>query len=176
MKYLLCLGVLLLMGSSAPAQDFPYPSMFEANNAWRGRIRYHESPWGGVRYVRRWGNGLTPQGAAFGTSLVNGAVAVLGNGVLGNMLGAPEPSSAPQLAEPETYLEEITTVAEAVAKENEDLKKQVNELAKKFGVEEVTFPEVKKLEPLQGGGGNAAEPGPLQPPSPAPSAPSNPIQ
>src|SRR4051812_45594531 len=59
------------LGSVAQAQ-YPYESMFQPNNSWRGRIVYHRGPFGGTHYRRHWGGGLTANGVAGLGVLVSG--------------------------------------------------------------------------------------------------------
>jgi hypothetical protein len=142
---LILMGAAMLCGSSASAQSYPYPSMFEANDAWRGRIRYHRGPFGGERYFRRWGNGITDNGLALGTSFFGSVTSVLTNPDFLELLTRLTPGLSPetQMApEPELFDEEITAKIDLIQTTNIVLLSDLNavrELFKDEGLAELKF-------------------------------------
>jgi hypothetical protein len=119
--------------------------MFEANDAWRGRIRYHRGPLGGERYFRRWGNGITDNGLALGTSIVGGVTNVLTNQDFLDWLKRLTPGLSPQAQEtpePELFDEEITAKIDQIQQTNGALLTDLNAVRALFkdqGMAELKF-------------------------------------
>ena len=158
---LLCVCfAIVLCADTALAQSYPYPSMFEANDSWRGRIRYHRGPFGGERYHRRWGNGITDDGVALGTSFFGNVTSILTNqdfleflkkGIVGLNTQAQE---AP---EPEAFDQAITDMVDGIKSNNETLLKDLNEVRALFkdqGVVDLKFESPK----VETGGENSNDP------------------
>jgi len=70
-------GITALPSSGIADQPFNY---YPAYGAHRGRIVYHQGPFGGSRQKIRWGGGLTDNGAAVLTGAVGAAATIFGPG------------------------------------------------------------------------------------------------
>ena len=150
---LFALALTFVVGGEATAQQYPYPSMFEPNDAWRGVIKYHRGLFGRERYVRRWGNGITDNGLLLGTNLINGITTVLTSENIRELLKLLSPEATEPafdvIKDSRELDAAIRSTIDAINKQNDDLLKEINEmrsnvLAKKDGekVEPLVFPPV----------------------------------
>jgi hypothetical protein len=166
-------------------ETFADPPLYAPYGAWRGRIRYAEGPFGGVRTRVHWGNGITPVGGqvlgqlitvggAFLTSPNFGAIIGAGTGE-GSNTEAAEQEKAAQEAESA----EIDNLIVKANNTNQELLTSINELRdmvnatyhlegdKKLKPLTLTMPAPTQLPGDGGENPNGASPAPAAAPTPA---------
>jgi hypothetical protein len=144
--------VMLLALFALPAESFAQPPMYEPYGAWRGRIRYHEGPLGGVRTRIRWSNGLTPVGGQVLMHLGTVAGNVFTNpNVLGALAGVP---GAPRNAEVDP---ELIAAIERIGQNNDAMLAELNQVRASVGLAPAAFPAAAVApQPGAATGGSAA--------------------
>jgi hypothetical protein len=81
---LFVLGLAVQPLSAIAQQPFNY---YPAYGAHRGRMVYHQGPFGGTRQKIHWGGGITDNGAAVLTSAIGAAATIFGPGSSGESAG-----------------------------------------------------------------------------------------
>jgi hypothetical protein len=127
--------VMFLALFALPAECFAQPPLYEPYGAWRGRIRYHEGPFGGVRTRIRWGGGITPVGGQVLMHLGTVAGNVFTNpNTLGALAGA---AGAPRNAEVDP---ELIAAIGALGPKNAKILEELNAVRTSIGLAPVAFP------------------------------------
>jgi len=81
---LFLIAIVALPLSGIAQQPFNY---YPAYGALRGRMVYHQGPFGGTRQKIHWGGGITDNGAAVLTSAIGAAATIFGPGSSGESAG-----------------------------------------------------------------------------------------
>jgi hypothetical protein len=136
------LALLQLALVALPAECFAQPPMYEPYGAWRGRIRYHEGPFGGVRTRIHWGGGITPVGGQVLMHLGTVAGNVFTNpNTLGALAGA---AGGARNAEVDP---ELIAAIGALGPQNARMLDDLNAVRKSVGLASVAFPTPAVIPP-----------------------------